>query len=73
MFVCKKTCFIFATSPILPIQKRKRMSKIIGIKHGPGSRMSSRQGSPLMWAEASNTIRILVVWWSDLITGRCGK
>ena len=69
----KKVRFISATIPILSLQKHKRMSKIRGIKHGPGSRMSSREGSPLSWAETSNTIHILVISWSDIITGRCGR
>ena len=43
------------------------------VKHGPGLRMSLRQGSPLTWVEASNTIHILVVLRSDFITGWCGR
>ena len=49
------------------------MSKIRGIKHGPGSRISLRQGSPLTWKEASNTTRILVVSRSELQDGAVGS
>ena len=43
------------------------------VKHDPGLRMSLRQGSPLTWVEASNTIHILAVLRSDLSTGRCSR
>ena len=69
----KLACFICATSLNLLVRKHKRMLKIRSIEHCPGSRMSLRQGSPLIWEKVSNTRCILFVSRSDLITGQCGR
>ena len=45
------------------------MSKISGIKLGPGSKISLRQGSFFTWAEASNIMRTFVVSRLGLMTG----